>query len=82
MVLGLEVQDFWMATHSHDAGQSHGHGVEADHQAGREADHDLLAAISTSKSNYQDFGRYAEVDLAIAADAEATLPALIEAARS
>jgi acetolactate synthase-1/2/3 large subunit len=37
---------------------------------------DLLA-----KSNYQDFGRYNEVDLAIAADAEATLPALIEACR-
>ena len=30
------------------------------------------------KSNYQDFMRYAEVDLAVAADAEATLPALIE----
>ena len=33
------------------------------------------------KSNYQDLGRYAEVDLAIAADAEATLPALIEACK-
>lgn len=33
------------------------------------------------KSNYQDFGRYAEADLAMAADAEATLPALIEAVR-
>ena len=31
------------------------------------------------KSNYQDFQRYNETDLAIAADAEATLPALIEA---
>jgi acetolactate synthase-1/2/3 large subunit len=30
------------------------------------------------KSNYQDFMRYAEVDIAVAADAEATLPALIE----
>ncbi len=30
------------------------------------------------RSNYQDFMRYAEVDLAVAADAEATLPALIE----
>src|SRR5262249_49834946 len=30
------------------------------------------------KSNYQDFGRYQEVDLAIAGDAEASLPALIE----
>ena len=33
------------------------------------------------KANYQDFGRYQEVDLAIAGDAEATLPALIEAVR-
>jgi len=32
-------------------------------------------------SNIRDFGRYAEVDLAIAADAEATLPALIEEVR-
>ena len=29
------------------------------------------------KSNYQDFGRYQEVDLAIAGDGEASLPALI-----
>jgi acetolactate synthase I/II/III large subunit len=29
------------------------------------------------KSNYQDFGRYQEVDLAIAGDAETSLPALI-----
>ena len=38
--------------------------------------HELL-----TKSNYQDFGRYNEVDLAIVADAEATLPSLIEACR-
>ena len=34
-----------------------------------------------TKSNYQDFQRYAEVDMAIAADAEATLPSLIEACK-
>jgi thiamine pyrophosphate-dependent acetolactate synthase large subunit-like protein len=33
------------------------------------------------KSNYQDFMRFADVDLSIAADAEATLPALIEAVK-
>lgn len=33
------------------------------------------------KSNYQDFQRYTSADMAIAADAEATLPALIEACR-
>ena len=33
------------------------------------------------KSNYQDFERYQAVDLAMAADAEATLPSLIEAVK-
>ncbi len=33
------------------------------------------------KSNYQDFQRYTEVDLAMAADAETTLPALTEATK-
>ena len=33
------------------------------------------------RSNYQDFQRFQEVDLAIAADAEATLPSLIEAVK-
>jgi thiamine pyrophosphate-dependent acetolactate synthase large subunit-like protein len=44
-----------------------------------------LATLSTmdllTKANYQDFGRYNEVDLAIGGDAEATLPSLIEACR-
>src|SRR5204862_7930574 len=34
-----------------------------------------------TNSNYQEFGRYNEVDLSIAADGEATLPSLIEACR-
>jgi len=33
------------------------------------------------KSNFQDAGRFADVDIDIAADAEATLPALIDACR-
>ncbi len=44
-----------------------------------------LASITSSdlfyKSNYQNFQRYQEVDFSIAADAEATLPALIEAVK-
>ncbi len=32
-----------------------------------------------AKSNFQDFQRYAQVDLSIAGDAEATMPTLIEA---
>jgi acetolactate synthase-1/2/3 large subunit len=34
-----------------------------------------------TRSNYQEFQRYAEADLAMAADAEATLPALVEAVK-
>ena len=41
----------------------------------------INASELISKSNYQDAGRYVEADLAIAADTEATLPALIEACR-
>ena len=33
------------------------------------------------KSNYQDFQRYTEIDLAMAADPETTLPSLTEAAK-
>jgi acetolactate synthase-1/2/3 large subunit len=44
-----------------------------------------VVSISTRdlaiKANYQDFQRYPEVDVAIAADAEATLPALIDAVK-
>src|SRR5204862_487731 len=44
-----------------------------------------LATITANdlylKSNYQNFNRYTEVDMAIAADAEATLPSLVEAVK-
>jgi len=44
-----------------------------------------LATIAVSdlpiKSNYQDFERYTEVDMAITGDVEATLPLLIDACR-
>lgn len=41
----------------------------------------ISSAELVTKSNYQEFGRYIEGDLAIAADAETTLPSLIEACR-
>ena len=41
-----------------------------------------ISALALShKSNIQDFGHYADVDLDIGADAEATLPVLIEACK-
>jgi thiamine pyrophosphate-dependent acetolactate synthase large subunit-like protein len=41
----------------------------------------ITALDLATKGNYQDFQRYPEVDVAMAADAEATLPALVEACR-
>jgi thiamine pyrophosphate-dependent acetolactate synthase large subunit-like protein len=53
-------------------------------RAARQRDAKVISIASThlfQRSNYQDVMRYAEVDLGVAADAEATLPALIEEIR-
>jgi thiamine pyrophosphate-dependent acetolactate synthase large subunit-like protein len=41
----------------------------------------ITSMTLTHKSNIQDFGHYADIDLDIGADAQATLPALIEACK-
>jgi thiamine pyrophosphate-dependent acetolactate synthase large subunit-like protein len=41
----------------------------------------ITAGDLTSKANYQDFQRYAEVHMALTGDGEATLPSLIEAVK-
>ncbi|MFL6605380.1 MAG: thiamine pyrophosphate-binding protein [Steroidobacteraceae bacterium] len=67
VILGLELTDFWGVTN------------------GRLAPGAKRISITAGdvylKANYQDFERFTPVDLAIAADAEATLPYLIEAIR-
>jgi thiamine pyrophosphate-dependent acetolactate synthase large subunit-like protein len=78
VIVGLEVTDFWGTVH----GMRDGLEKSTRRIAARDA---KLVSISTRdlslKSNYQDFQRYPEVDLAMAADAETTLPALIEAVK-
>jgi len=80
VILGLEVSDFWNATHAQTPVNRTGMEARATTKPGAK-----LITISSidllSKSNYQDFGAYTEVDLAIAADAEASLPALIDACK-
>ncbi|MBZ5656251.1 MAG: twin-arginine translocation signal domain-containing protein [Acidobacteriia bacterium] len=75
VILGLELTDFWGTINSfreqlHRTSQlMTSPGVK------------LISITATDlylKSNYQDFQRYTEVDLAMAADGEATLPSLIE----
>jgi thiamine pyrophosphate-dependent acetolactate synthase large subunit-like protein len=78
VILGLELTDFWGT-------------VDAFRDSLVRASRSIvkpgtkLISINANdlytKGNYQDFQRYPEVDIAMAADAEATLPALIEACK-
>jgi acetolactate synthase I/II/III large subunit len=80
VIMALEVPDFWMSTHAMTPVNKMGMESRSITKPGAK----LITIYSgdlAEKSNYQDLGRYTEVDLAIAADAEATLPALIEACK-
>jgi thiamine pyrophosphate-dependent acetolactate synthase large subunit-like protein len=78
VILGLELTDFWGAVKQlRDV-------VHRDERPIAKPTAKLIEISSGQlfmRSNYQDFQRYNAVDLSIGADAEATLPALIEAVR-
>jgi acetolactate synthase I/II/III large subunit len=78
LILGLEVYDFFGVVHSL-GGQ-----VRVIPKTITKPGVKLVSISSSDlfyKSNYQNFQRYQDVDLTIPADAEATLPALIEAVK-
>jgi thiamine pyrophosphate-dependent acetolactate synthase large subunit-like protein len=78
VVLGLELADFWGTVNAYRDQLTRTSRRTA--KAGAR----LISVTSGDlfiKANNQDFQRYPEVDLAIAADAEATLPSLVEAVR-
>jgi thiamine pyrophosphate-dependent acetolactate synthase large subunit-like protein len=81
VILCLEVEDIYMLTHR--VSPLNRIGMDAPKLLTKE--NTKLISISSlelfQKSNYQDFARYNEVDLAIAGDGEATLPALIDACK-
>src|SRR5215813_10678207 len=80
VILGLEVPDLWNVTHAQTPLNRIGMETRPLTKEGAKiitiSSMDLLM-----KSNYQDFGQYNEADIAIAGDAEATLPLLIENCR-
>ncbi len=78
VILGLEVADFYGALHNYRDQ------IERTSRPITKPNAKLVSINSNDlyiKGNYQDFQRYPEVDLAIAADAEATLPSLTEAVK-
>jgi len=80
VLLGLEVPDMWQNTHSQTPVNKFGMESKRITKPGAKVI-TIFAGDLYGKSNYQDFGRYDEVDLAIAADAQATLPILIDECR-
>jgi len=78
VIAGLELTDFWSTVNTVQ-GQVVPHIRPATKPGTKLIS--LTANDLYLKSNYQDFQRYAPVDLAIGADAEATLPSLIEAVK-
>lgn len=78
LIVGLEVADFW-ATVNALRDQLHRSTRKLTKPDAKLAT--ITAGDLYIKSNYQDFRRMPEVDLAIAADGEATLPALIDAVK-
>ena len=78
VILGLQVDDLWGTINDFRDQQERSYRSVIKPGA-------KVISISANdlytKSNYQDFQRYAEVDIAIAADGEATLPLLIEACK-
>ena len=78
VIVGLDVADFWGTVNNLRDQQERT--VRSITKPGVR-----LVSISSYdlylKSNYQNFQRYTELDMAIAADPEATLPALVEAVK-
>jgi thiamine pyrophosphate-dependent acetolactate synthase large subunit-like protein len=80
LVVGLECPDFYLQVNNltpvNRMGMQSRRATKAGAKIATISSHELL-----TKSNYQDAGRYNEVDLSIVADGEATLPGLIDACR-
>jgi acetolactate synthase I/II/III large subunit len=83
VIIGMELSDYWGTVNAFiDNGEEDGAGLREP----RTKDGAKLIAFSAvallTKSNYQDFQRFQVVDVEIAGDAEATLPALIDAVKA
>jgi len=81
VIIGLELADYWNTVNRFTDNNAQGVGsVSSRIKLGTK-----LISISTlqllTKSNYQEFQRFQSVDVPIAGDVEATLPALIDAVK-
>ena len=82
VILGLELSDFWAVVNSYTDNGDHGIGYNSPKAKAGVKLISINSVELLTKANYQDFQRFQSVDISMPADAEATLPALIEAIKS
>jgi acetolactate synthase I/II/III large subunit len=78
VVLGMEMTDFWAALNRYPSGYVLNSVSSLKPGAKTIA---INSNLLYMKSNFQDFERFVQADLSIAADAQATLPSLIDAVK-
>jgi acetolactate synthase I/II/III large subunit len=79
-ILAIDADDLWGVLHR--STPINRYGIENRSITKPGAKIITISAVELNhKSNYQDFGRYVEADLAVVGDPEATLPELIEAVK-
>jgi acetolactate synthase-1/2/3 large subunit len=82
VILGLELSDFWGVVNGFtDNGENGGVGENRSRIKPGTKLISISSSLLNTKSNYQDFQRFQEIDIQMAGDAEATLPALVEAVK-
>ena len=78
VIIGLELSDYWGTVNGYiDNGENEGAGLQESHIKPNAKLISISSIALNTKSNYQDFQRFQVVDVDMAGDAEATLPALI-----
>src|SRR5438034_5939435 len=82
VILGMELTDFWATVNAYIDNGEHGIGVNTSRIKPETKLISINASELLTKANYQDFQRFQSVDVSMPADAEATLPALIEAVKA
>jgi len=81
VIIGLELSDYWNVVNGYVDNGDHGIGFNTTKIKPGTKLISISSVELNTKSNYQDFQRFQSVDIAMAADAEATLPSLIEAVK-
>jgi len=82
VILGLELSDYWGTVNGYiDNGENDGTGLQESHIKPNAKLISISSMLLNTKSNYQDFQRFQTIDVEMAGDAEATLPALVEAVK-